>query len=95
MNAGNITFVAISVQDYPPGEYNLTIMATDIFGQSVDEDVSLLLPGMMYMDSLCQSRDMVIFILMMMTIIMTMIRAITLLLAHAWGKIWNMVWGRG
>ena len=38
--------MAISVQDYPPGEYNLTIMATDIFGQSVDERVSLILAGM-------------------------------------------------
>ena len=43
---GNVSSVAISVQDYPPGEYNLTIMATDIFGQSVDERVSLILAGM-------------------------------------------------
>ena len=45
MCAGNVSSVLISVQDYPPGEYNLTIMATDIFGQSVAEDVSLILAG--------------------------------------------------
>ena len=43
---GDVTFVAISVQDYPPGDYNLTIIATDIFNQTVNEDVSFVLSGM-------------------------------------------------
>ena len=43
---GNITSVTISVQDYPPGDYNLTITATDIFNQTVNQDVSFVLSGM-------------------------------------------------
>ena len=43
---GDITSVSISVQDYPPGSYNLTIIATDIFNQTVDEGVSFVLAGM-------------------------------------------------
>lgn len=38
--------MSISVQDYPPGNYNLTIIARDIFNQTVDEDVSFVLAGM-------------------------------------------------
>ena len=53
---GNVSSVSISVRDYPPGDYNLTIMATDVFGQSVDEVVPFLLPGVyacMHVPAIC------------------------------------------
>ena len=37
--------LVISINDYPPGEYNLTIEAVDIFEQSVSEVISIFLPG--------------------------------------------------
>ena len=37
--------LTLSVNDYPPGAYNLTIAAEDVFGQSVSEIVSLFLSG--------------------------------------------------
>ena len=43
---GDATSVIISVQDYPPGDYNLTIIATDTLNQTVDERVPLFLAGM-------------------------------------------------
>ena len=46
LNTGDANSIELSVQDYPPGDYNLTIAATDIFGQSVTEVVSLFLSGM-------------------------------------------------
>lgn len=42
---GNISSVAISINNYPPGDYNLTIMATDVFNQSIDVVVPFFLPG--------------------------------------------------
>lgn len=44
-NTGNAASFVISVNDYPPGDYNLTIEAEDIFDQSVSEVVSIFLPG--------------------------------------------------
>ena len=35
----------LSINDYPPGVYNLTVVAMDIFGQSVQDVVTLFLPG--------------------------------------------------
>jgi hypothetical protein len=35
----------ISVNDYPPGEYNLTIEAEDIFDQEASEAVTIFLSG--------------------------------------------------
>ncbi len=44
--AGNAaeSFV-ISIDDYPPGEYNLTIEAEDIFDQEASEAVTIFLSG--------------------------------------------------
>ena len=42
---GNASSFILSVEDYPPGDYNLTITATDVFGQTVIEAVELFLPG--------------------------------------------------
>ena len=35
----------ISIDDYPPGEYNLTIEAEDIFDQGVNETFTIFLSG--------------------------------------------------
>ena len=43
---GNVSSFTLSVGDYPPGDYNLTIAATDVFGNSVTEVVPLFLSGM-------------------------------------------------
>lgn len=52
MCIGNVSSFVLSVEDFPPGDYNLTIMASDIFGQTVTEIVSLFLSGMMFVDTL-------------------------------------------
>ena len=35
----------LSVEDHPPGDYNLTIEVSDIFGQNADITLSFFLPG--------------------------------------------------
>ena len=35
----------ISIDDYPPGEYNLTIEAVDIFDHVANETFTIFLPG--------------------------------------------------
>lgn len=35
----------ISIGEYPPGEYNLTIDAVDIFDQIASEVLTIFLPG--------------------------------------------------
>ena len=42
---GNASSVVFSVGDYLPGDYNLTIDATDVFGQSTTVVVPLFLSG--------------------------------------------------
>ena len=42
---GNASSFELTVEEYPPGDYNLTITATDIFGQTVTEVVELFLSG--------------------------------------------------
>ena len=45
MHTGNASSYTLSVFDFPPGDYNVTITATDINGQTVTEVVSLFLSG--------------------------------------------------
>ena len=45
MYTGNAASLVISVNDYPPGEYNLTIEAVDIFDQTASEVFTIFLPG--------------------------------------------------
>lgn len=45
MFAGNVSSFSLSVVDYLPGTYNITIDAVDIYGQSVTVNVPLFLPG--------------------------------------------------
>ena len=42
---GDAELFTLSVRDYPPGDYNFTINATDIYGQSVIEVVQFFLSG--------------------------------------------------
>ena len=35
----------LSVEDYPPGVYNLTIEARDFFGQAVTEVIAVYMSG--------------------------------------------------
>ena len=43
--AGNAASFMISIGEYPPGEYNLTIDAVDIFDQIASEVLTIFLPG--------------------------------------------------
>ena len=45
MFAGDVSSFSLSVVDYPPGVYNLTIDAVDIYGQSVTVVANLFLSG--------------------------------------------------
>ena len=45
MCIGNAASLVLSVEDYPPGDYNLTIEAVDIFGQIESLFYSFFLPG--------------------------------------------------
>ena len=42
---GSATSVALSVEDYAPGDYNLSIVATDVFGQTITTVVEVFLSG--------------------------------------------------
>ena len=42
---GNASSFTLSINDFPPGEYNFTIDATDVFEQSVTEVVQIFLSG--------------------------------------------------
>lgn len=42
---GNAASFVISIDDYPPGDYNLTIEAEDVFEQNVSEVLSIFLSG--------------------------------------------------
>ena len=45
MITGSATSLMLSVEDYPPGDYNLTIEVFDVFGQNADLFLSFFLPG--------------------------------------------------
>ena len=48
MNAlplGNVESIMLSVEDYLPGDYNLTIEARDSFGRSITEVVTVFISG--------------------------------------------------
>ena len=42
---GNASSFTLSVDDFPPGDYNFTIDATDVFGQTATAVVELFLSG--------------------------------------------------
>ena len=42
---GNAASLMLSVEDYPPGDYNLTIEVIDVFGQIQVRSYSFFLPG--------------------------------------------------
>ncbi len=44
-NIGNASSFTLSVEQYPPGDYNFTIDATDVFGQTATVVVELFLSG--------------------------------------------------
>ena len=43
---GNATSVELSIEEYPPGDYNFTVTVTDVFNQSVTVDILLSISGM-------------------------------------------------
>lgn len=46
--AGNVSEIKIDVQDFPPGDYNLTVTVRDESGQTSTEELeSLLLTGLL------------------------------------------------
>ena len=45
MCIGNVASLMLSVEDYPPGNYNLTIEVVDVFGQIQVRSYSFFLPG--------------------------------------------------
>ena len=45
MCIGNAASLVLSVEDYPPGDYNLTIEVVDVFGQIQFLSYSFFLPG--------------------------------------------------
>ena len=45
---GSAASLLLTIEDYPPGDYNLTIEATDIYGQSAEFLLTFFLPGDIY-----------------------------------------------
>ena len=45
-NIGNATSVLFLVEDYPPGNFNLTILATDVLNRSTSVVVPVFISGM-------------------------------------------------
>ena len=45
MCIGNAASLMLSVEDYPPGDYNLTVEVVDVFGQIQVLSYSFFLPG--------------------------------------------------
>ena len=50
---GNATSIVLSVEDYSPGDYNLSIVATDVFGQSVTTVIEVFLSGEIFYIVVC------------------------------------------
>ena len=45
MHIGNVASLMFTVDDYPPGDYNLTIEVVDVLGQIQELSYSFLLAG--------------------------------------------------
>ena len=45
ISVGNAASLRFTVDDYPPGDYNLTIEVIDVFGQIQELSYSFFLPG--------------------------------------------------